>query len=68
MRREQYRELMEMLDAAVNNGFEDEMMEMSAFRIIDEITDLTGTRSFEDVSQDELFNAIQGWQERQEDL
>ena len=68
MRREQYRELMEMLDAAVNNGFEDEMMEMRPSRIIDDIVDLTGTRSFEDISDDEIHTAIQGWQERQEDL
>lgn len=66
MRREQYRELMEMLDAAVYNGFEDEIMEQAPYRIVDEIIDLT--RSFDDVPEDEIHTAIQKWQERQEDL
>lgn len=64
MRRNEYRELMEALDAAVNNGYEEEMELMSPREILADIVDLTGTRTFETIPTDEIERAIQGWQER----
>ena len=68
MHKEQYKYLMEYLEAAINNGFKEEIMEMSPEYIFREILDLTGTREFEDISNDEIHNAIQGWQERQDEM
>jgi len=67
MRTSQYKELMEALDSAVNNGYEEELFAMSAEEVFNDILDLTGTRTFEDVSRDEIIRAIEGWKQKWEE-
>lgn len=63
MRTTQYQRLMEFLDSYIYQG-EEQVFDMSPDEIRRELVE-TGTRDFDDVGNDELCTAIEGWQGRQ---
>ena len=67
MRSTLYKDLMQHLDAAVNNGYEEFMLESEPEVVLDDLTNSVGERYYEMVSRDEMCRAIQGWQERQDE-
>jgi hypothetical protein len=63
MKRGQYITLMHCLDAALNNGFGDELKSQTSKEIIDEIREQTGL-PFDAVPLSEIDEAITKWKER----
>jgi hypothetical protein len=64
MRKDEYRELMTILDTMAEQGLEDELMDLPTYRVLDMI-DLP--RKFEGIERYDLENAIRHWQEQRED-
>lgn len=69
MRPTLYKDLMETLEAAENNGY-DIVHEMSPEEVLEDMyenIDEKFMRRFDEVPEAEILTAIEGWQKRQEE-
>lgn len=64
MKHHSFVSLMQTLDAALVNEYGDELEDMTAEEIFQDIIDCTGTREFDEVPLEELYTAIEKWKDK----